>query len=102
MKIAIVDPSRTVRRIVGETVARWGYSALLFGNGEEALNELACNEDVGVLITSAELPGCSGLDLCLSARSLAANRPLYIILMSSFDEREKLLAALENGADDFI
>ena len=23
MKIAIVDPSRTVRRIVGETVARW-------------------------------------------------------------------------------
>src|SRR3569832_80095 len=101
MKIAIVDPSRTVRRIVGETVRRWGYSALLFGNGEEALNELASNDDIGVLITSAELPGCSGLDLCHSARTLAANRPLYIVLMSSFDEREKLVAALENGADDF-
>jgi diguanylate cyclase (GGDEF)-like protein len=56
-----------------------------------------------VLITSAELVSTSGVQLVSDARALAgAQRPLYIVLMSSSDQRSKMIQALENGADDFI
>jgi diguanylate cyclase (GGDEF)-like protein len=45
----------------------------------------------------------SGIRLVSEARSIAgARRPLYIIVMSSSDERSKMIQALDGGADDFI
>ena len=61
------------------------------------------NPEVRALMTSAELPTMSGIDLFRSARALAGiRRPLYILLMSSSDEHNRLVQALDNGADDFI
>ena len=45
----------------------------------------------------------SGPELCWQTRILArSGRPLYIILMSSTDDRRNLIKALDSGADDFI
>jgi len=72
-------------------------------DGAEALALLSANGDVRALITSAELASLSGVQLSEHARALAGSqRPLYIILMSSNDERATRVAALDKGADDFI
>jgi two-component system, cell cycle response regulator len=43
------------------------------------------------------------MQLVSDARALAGpQRPLYIILMSSSEERSKMIEALDHGADDFI
>ncbi len=103
MQIALVDPSRTVRRIVSELVQQWKYDVCSFSDGTEALSYIQQNENVRVLITSAELPSLSGVELCGRVRALLENsRPLYIIMMSSNDEQAKCVQALDNGADDFI
>ena len=58
---------------------------------------------VDALITSAEQSAISGVELCRNVRQLASRgRPIYIILMSSNQEGQKLIEALDNGADDFI
>ena len=69
----------------------------------EVLACLQAEKDVRALITSAELASTSGVQLVSEARMLAgAERPLYVILMSSGDQRSKMVQALDNGADDFI
>jgi diguanylate cyclase (GGDEF)-like protein len=103
MQIALVDPSRTVRRIVTDFVQHWEYEVFPFSDGAEALAYIQQNDGVRVLITSAELPSMSGVELCGQVRALLANRrPLYIIMMSSSDELTKCVQALDNGADDYI
>ncbi len=103
MHIALVEPSRTVQRIVTGIIEPWGHEVRTFMDAPEALACLQAERDVCVLITSAELASTSGIRLVSDARALAgAQRPLYIVLMSSSDQRSTMVRALENGADDFI
>ena len=103
MQIVLVDPSRTVRRIVTDLVQQWKYDVRPFSDGVEAFSFVQQNDSVRVLITSAELPSMPGVELCFRVRALLGNRrPLYIIIMSSNDEFTKCVQALDHGADDFI
>ena len=103
MRIALVEPSRTVQRIVTGIIEPWGHEVRTFMDAPEALACLTADRDICALITSAELASTSGVELVSAARTLAgAQRPLYIVLMSSSDQRSKMIEALENGADDFI
>ncbi|MDO8878488.1 MAG: diguanylate cyclase [Pseudolabrys sp.] len=103
MQIVLVDPSRTVRRIVGELIQQGGNEICPLSNGDEALTYIKNNPEVRALITCAELETMSGIELCRQARALVGSRrPLYILLMSSSDEQDRLVQALDNGADDFI
>lgn len=102
MHIALVEPSRTVRRIITEMIAA-EHEVHPVSDGAEALALLSANREVCALITSAELPSLSGMQLSAQARALVGSqRPLYIILMSSHEERAKRVEALDKGADDFI
>ncbi len=103
MQVVLVDPSRTVRRIVSDLIQQGGNEVWPLSDGDEALAYIKTHPDVRALITCAELASMSGIDLCRQARALAGNRrPLYILLMSSNDEHNRLIQALDNGADDFI
>ena len=103
MRIVLVDPSRTVRRIIADLVQRWTYEVCPFSDGTEALSYIQKDDSVRVLLTSAELPSMSGIDLCVRVREFLENRrPLYIIMMSSSDEYTKCVQALDKGADEFI
>ncbi len=99
----LVDPSRTVRRIVADLMQQWAYDVCPFADGTEAFAYIQRDEGVRVLITSVELPSISGIDLCVRVRAFLENRrPLYIIVMSSTDEYTKCVQALDKGADEFI
>ena len=103
MQIVLVDPSRTVRRIISDLVQHWNYEVHSCSDGIEALSYIQHNNNVRVLITSSVLPSMSGADLCARARLLVENRrPLYIIVMSSTDEYSKCVQMLDMGADEFI
>ena len=103
MRIALVEPSRTIGRIVTAMVDQWNHEISWFSDADAALSCLATDRSIRALITTAELPSMSGAQLCEKARLMSgSSRPLYIIMMSCSDERGKLVEALENGADDFI
>jgi two-component system, cell cycle response regulator len=103
VQIVLVDPSRTVRRIVCNLIQLGGYQVCPLSDGDEALAYIKANPEVRALLTSVELASMSGIDLCKRARALAGGRrPLYVLLMSSSDEHNRLVQALDNGADDFI
>jgi two-component system, cell cycle response regulator len=103
MRIALVEPSRTVLRIVTGIIEPWGHEVRCFMDAPDALACLRAETDIRALITSFELPSMSGVQLVSDVRTFAgAQRPLYIVVMSSSDQRSKMVQALDNGADDFI
>ena len=103
MHIVIADSSRVVLQILENEIQQEGDVVSTFTSGTEAHNFIKENEDVEVLITSFELQEMSGLELCWETRALAKTRnSMYVIAMSSTDDKQKLIEALDSGADDFI
>ena len=104
MRIVVVDPSRTVLKIVTRLLEAGNHEVLPFADGLAALDHVKSGPNIDALITSAELGSMSGMDLCKKIRLLSANshHSIYIVLMSANFDQRKLIEALDNGADDFI
>jgi diguanylate cyclase (GGDEF)-like protein len=80
-----------------------GHEVITTSDGNEALKIIRNDETIDLVMTSFELPGLSGLQLCWEARLLAGqSRALYVIAMSSTFDARTLGEALDSGADDFI
>src|SRR5581483_5458450 len=103
MHVVLVDPSRTVLKFVSRLLEARGDTVQPFIDGRAALAYIKEDPRVGALITSAEPLSMSGLELCWETRLLTGEkRSIYVILMSSNQERRNLVEALDSGADDFI
>lgn len=103
MHVVLVDPSRTVTRIVTGFLEAGSHEVRSFADAPEALAYIKSEPTVDAVITSAELTSMPGVELCRRIRQLASRgRPIYVILMSSNQNGQKLIEALDNGADDFI
>jgi diguanylate cyclase (GGDEF)-like protein len=103
MHVAIADPSRTVAKCLTAILESHNHEVRSFRDGIEALDYIKSNQFVDVLIASSQLLSMTGPELCWETRLIAkSGRPLYIILMSSTEDRNNLVKALDGGADDFI
>jgi diguanylate cyclase (GGDEF)-like protein len=103
MRVVLVDPSRTVLKFVARLLEARGDDVRPFVDGRAALDYVKSDPAVDALITSAEPLSITGLELCWETRLLASDRrAIYVILMSSNQERRNLIEALDSGADDFI
>lgn len=103
MRVVLVDPSRTVLKFVARLLEARGDDVRPFTDGRAALAYIAEDTQVDALITSAEPLSISGLELCWETRLVAGDRrAIYVIMMSSNQERRCLIEALDSGADDFI
>ncbi len=103
MHVVIADSSGVVLQILEEQVQARGDTVSTFKDGIQAYDFICENDDVDVLLTSFELPSKSGLELCWDTRALSKERdPIYVLVMSSIDDRNVLVQALDSGADDFV
>ena len=103
MRVMLVEPSRVGLKLMSRMLEEMGHDVSPFSEGDAALAYLHTSTDIEVLITSFEIPGVSGIQLCWEARVIAnAGRPLYVIAMSSSNDAAHLVEALDGGADDFI
>jgi two-component system cell cycle response regulator len=104
MRIVVVDPSRTVLKIVTRLLEAGNHEVHPFADAIAALEHVKLDTNIDAVITSAELGSMSGMDLCKKIRQLPTNsrQPIYIVLMSANYEERKLIEALDSGADDFI
>ena len=103
MRIVLVDPSRTTLKYIARLLEARDHEVRPFTDGLAALAYTKSDAEVDCLITSSELITMTGVELCWETRLLAScRRPIYVILMSSSQDRHRLSEALDSGADDFI
>ncbi len=79
------------------------YETIEAGNGKEALVQLKSHPDIGLILLDWNMPEMNGMELldALNAKGKTIRKPL-IIIVSTESEREKILHAVEKGADEYI
>jgi len=102
MKILIADDDLTSRAILQALLNQWGHDVVSTEDGDEAWIALQQTETPQLAVLDWVMPGMDGATLCRKLRSQERVHPLYIILLTSKDERQHIIEGLEAGADDYI
>ena len=100
--VLIVDDDPVQRRILEETVKKFGYATETAESGEDALAKLktGIQPEVMLILSDINMPGMSGFDLLSEAKALWPDLPVAMITAYGDDESRR--RALEAGATDFL
>jgi two-component system, cell cycle response regulator len=103
MRIVLVEPSRTASKLIATMLAPAHDVVRRFADGRDALNYLKSDLTIDALITAGEAGSLSGPQLCAEVRACArGKRAIFLLLMSCNSEDQRLVNALDVGADEFI
>ncbi|MFH1382753.1 MAG: HD domain-containing phosphohydrolase [Chloroflexota bacterium] len=100
VKILVVADARS-NSAIAAMLRPLGYEVILASDGEEAL---ARTQDITphVILLNIALPETNSLEVTKRLKQAEASRLIPVILMTSHEEAEERLRALEAGVDDFL
>lgn len=98
-KILIADDEKPTRDAMARLLSA-NYDCLTAPDAEQALKLIESTPDLALLITDYKMPGDNGITLIHKAKTL--NPDLGCILITAFGEIELAVAAMKDGADDFL
>ena len=99
-KVLILEDEVSIRSFVVINLKRAGYEVVEAGTGEEALDLLKANPDVGVAILDIMLPGIDGFEVCRSIR--VTDKKIGIIMLTARSQEMDKITGLMTGADDYM
>ena len=99
-KVLILEDELNIRSFVVINLKRAGYDVIEAGLGQEALDKLAQNPDIGVAILDVMLPDIDGFEVCRSIRT--TNRQIGIIMLTARNQEMDKVTGLMTGADDYV
>lgn len=97
--VLIVDDSRSIRNLVSDLLSSSGYTVLMAANGDEGL-ELVRSCNVDIVLLDIEMPVLDGLQVL--ERLSMEPRLFAVIMFTTQSGVERIAAALNTGADDYI
>ena len=99
--ILIVDDNRLQRSVLEANLKAIGYDVVAAENGKEAL-EIFRKGYYPIVMTDWIMPEMNGLELCRAIRADDSGRYTYIIILTSLDSKNDIIAGLEAGADEYL
>jgi two-component system cell cycle response regulator len=101
-KILIADDDKLSRRILQTTLQKAGYEVLAAEDGVSAGKILSEAEGPRLALLDWMMPGMDGLDVIRAVRSQTNMPYVHMILLTSRQSKEDIIAGLESGADDYL
>jgi len=103
MQALVVDDSAVYRKLIGDHLRSWGFGVTLAETGSEAWRILEQPDAPKLVLLDWVLPDLDGIELCQRIRQTGSSSPyIYIILLTSKEGRQNMLAAMQAGADDYL
>ncbi len=101
-RVLVVDDDPAQRRILEETIKRFGYAVATADSGEQALGLLKADGagDICLLLLDLVMPGTDGLAVLTAMRSLPRKPPA--IVQTAHGSIDAAIAAMRAGAVDFV
>ena len=100
-KVLIMEDEVNIRSFVVINLKRAGFDVIEAGDGQEALDRIAENPDVGVAILDIMVPGdMDGFEVCRRIR--ATNKKIGIIMLTARTQEMDKVTGLMTGADDYV
>lgn len=101
LQVLLVDDDAAQRMLLTMTLERAGYEVLEAENGQEALDVCKSNPDIRLIITDLSMPVMDGFELIKAIRADQV-RYMYLIVLTSTEDKQSVIRALSLGADDFL
>jgi two-component system, OmpR family, KDP operon response regulator KdpE len=98
LKVLVVDDDPPIRKLLRMGLETQGYQTMDASNAKSALELMSGRPDLVIL--DLGLPDMQGLELLSQIR--AAREDLPIVVLSSRGDEVAKLAALDQGADDYV
>ena len=96
----VVDDDLAVLELLTEVLVEEGFITTSFQRGSTALAALS-EQPSDLLVLDVGLPDVNGISICKEARQRYGNDIIIFVITGEY-QRERLVTALEIGADDFI
>ena len=97
--ILVVDDYKDTRDLMGRALGA-DYHVTLAADAETAMQALAADPSIALMISDVRMPGTDGLTLLKSAK--AAHPNLSVILLTAYGTVDLAVEAMKDGADDFL
>ncbi len=102
MKVLIADDSIVSRHVLEAALRKAEYDVVSAADGTEAWQLLQEEDAPKLVILDWMMPGLTGLEICQRIRQQARETYIYVLLLTSKNNREDLIAGMTAGADDYI
>jgi len=100
LKLLFVEDEEDLINIISDTLSKLQANYLTARNGQEALETLAINPDIDIIITDINMPIMGGLELIESVKE--TNPEIPIVIMSAHTESEYIKNAENLGVDNYL
>ena len=102
MKILIADDDLTSRIILATALEKHGFEVQQATNGLEAWTALDRTGAPRLAILDWIMPGMEGVEICRRVHAKKMERPPYLILLTTREEKISVAEGLKSGADDYL
>jgi two-component system, cell cycle response regulator len=102
LKILIADDEALSRRLLEKTLERAGYEVVAVENGRAAVRQLCQSDGPRLALLDWVMPELDGPGVCREVRRQQEESYVYMVLLTSKESKEDIVAGLESGADDYL
>ncbi|MBI5107876.1 MAG: diguanylate cyclase [Rhodocyclales bacterium] len=101
LSVLIIDDEPIARRLLKDTMEAAGHQVSLARNGHDGMVD-ALDRQPQLVFVDLFASRDKGLELIRTLRQTELGRSIYIIVLTSPDDDQRLAVALDSGADDFL
>ena len=102
MHAFVVDDSSAIRKIISQYLQALDIEFTEAEDGQDALDKLRDRGETDLLLVDWEMPRMSGIELVRAVRSENRWKDVPIMMVTSLNELERVVEALEAGANEYI
>lgn len=102
MRILVAEDDAISRTLLERTLQRAGYDVTAVADGACALAELTRPDAPRLALLDWVMPEKDGVEVCREVRRRNEQAYTYLILLSSRESKQDIVAGLESGADDYL
>lgn len=89
------------QRLLEKSLKKAGHRVVVAQNGREAL-DLFRKSFFPMVLTDWMMPEMTGLELCKAIRAQACPGYVFVVFLTSKDDKNDIITALDAGADDYL
>lgn len=101
MRILVVDDNAAMRALIRTVLEAVGHQVLEAEGGKAGM-AMALEFQPQLMIVDWLMPEVTGLELIRALRQTKIGRSIYILIITSLEDDDRLIEAFENGVDDFM
>ena len=94
--VLVVEDDPDLQEIVSDVLSHAGYTPITAGDGQEAIDRLARNPDIALVVLDLMMPVLDGWEFLKKMRAVLEGRDVPVLVLTAFtDARADVLGAAE-------